>query len=172
MLVSLSMKHLLCLLLSLQFVMPAYASTSTDELELAYQDLTYSLQVEWDQTSDEAYQDIANQFAHKIAGMKERGLTNDELISFSVSHLKDKKTAEETRKMLSLVSAEKLSSEEAFSMAESILSNGHAEGANWSGRTTALAVGSVVVVLVVLNFVAGNPIGGIIVGEHPHGHGR
>ncbi len=128
------MKLLLSLLLMFS-VTSTHASTS---LKAAFDELNYSLTVEWDQADLEFYRQQIDKFEKTLA---EQNPSQEELIGLLKNEIKDERTWNEVAVLLS--HARSLSPEEA----RDYLSRNLSQGASWNGVAYVLgALGSVVVI--------------------------
>ncbi len=64
---------------------------STDGLKKAYDEMNYSLTVEWDQKNEAFYEAQIKKFNNSIRDLKAEGLTNSELLAFAKNHIQDSK---------------------------------------------------------------------------------
>jgi hypothetical protein len=124
------------------------------EMEKSFDELNYNLNVEWNQTDMVFLEQSMNNFEAQITDLQKKGLTNKELINFTVSRINDKKTQEEVQKIVSVINASNMSSEEARSFAFNQLNNSQSQGANWSGGNLRVRVAFLVAAIVVIAILA------------------
>ena len=76
-----------------------------------------------------------------IAGLQADGVSNQALVTYAVSQVKDAQVAAQLKQTLSMVDAGKMSNVEALNLVRDIALKSRAQGANWSGDGTLLYVG-------------------------------
>lgn len=130
------------------FVVTAHADSSFHgSLKEVFDDLAYSLTVEWDQKDPGFYQKQMNTFQKHILVMRQQGLSNAELMDFLISNVKDESAAADLKKFTEIASKQKLSRDEMDSMLKDIISRHYARGSSWIG--TVLIVGGALIVAIV-----------------------
>lgn len=139
----LAIVSLICL-----FVVQANAATGNG-LKAAFDDLNYSLSVEWDQKDNDFYNKAQAKFANAVRDLQSKGLTNKELIDFAVSSVKDEKLAKDINTALSLVVINKMSQQEAHKYVTDMVSKSYDRGASWNGGAGA-AIATVLVIVAVV----------------------
>jgi hypothetical protein len=115
-----------------------------NNLKTAFDQLNYSLTVEWDQTDRAFYQQQMENFAHEIKALQAEGLSNQELLDFTLAQIKDDRLARDLRTAFTMVIVNKMSSEEAHRYVTDIMNQSYSQGASWVGE----AVGGVLIVVV------------------------
>ena len=124
-------KKIITLLIALSiFSGQAIASTGTG-LKTAFDELNYSLTVEWDQKDQTFYDDQMSQFVAKIEELKSQGLTQSDLINFAKSEIKNAKSSFDLDAALEVIQANKLTASETNSYILQALEGSHSTGANW-----------------------------------------
>ena len=123
---------------------------SRQSLKSAYDDLNYSLSVEWDQKDRSFYDSKIKKFNDEINELLKQGMAYQELADFAVSMVKDRKLANELQTAFTLIQLDKLSSEKAGALLTDIMAKQYNKGASWSGEATlvALGVGLILVAIV------------------------
>lgn len=104
---------------------------SIQGLKALYDDLQYSLTVEWDQKDVIAHKKIEDRFSKGLEELKKQGLTNQELLDFTVSQFKNKKAQSDFIKLMNSLQVTALDKEEVILMVEPILKKEYDSGANW-----------------------------------------
>lgn len=135
------------------FIVQAHAS-SQEGLKAAFDELTYSLTIEWDQKDQSFYQSKTKEFNEKVIALQEHGLTSDQLIEFAKSEIKDEKLALDLGQIMNAIQINKMSSSEANILIVETLKNSYSSGANWNGDTRywlKLAIGVLLITLVTLS---------------------
>lgn len=138
------------------FVSVQTNAATHNSLKAAFDELNYSLSVEWDQKDLSFYQAKTEEFKTKIAGV-----SSAELIEFTLCQVKDKQLAAELSNAFTLIQLNKMNQVEARDLVMETISKSYNSGANWSGDTY-WAIGAVLVFLVgfVSIFVGNTPYGG------------
>ena len=114
------------------FTVQAQASTQNG-LKAAFDEMNYALTVEWDQQD-----------------RQKSGLTNAQMIDFAKSQVKDAKVAKDLETAFSMITINKMSSEEASKYMMDSMKRAYSNGASWNGEVLVyLAVGLLIVALAV-----------------------
>lgn len=129
---------ILCFVITAQ----AMAGTAFDGLKEAFDEFNYSVTVDG---ADYAKQ--LEQLKASILELQKNGLSNQELIEFGVAQIKDRKTSEEARQLLSIIDSEELPENDAMNLLQSFHQSASSRGASWNGTTT-LITASVVIVII------------------------
>lgn len=130
------------------FILTAQADSGLHgSLKEAFDDLNYALTVEWDQKSPDFYQQQMNNFQGRIQELRKEGLSNEVLMDFLISNVKDKAAAADLKRFTEIASREKLSRAEMEGMLHDIMNRHYAHGSSWIG--TVLIVGGALIVVVV-----------------------
>lgn len=125
------------------------ATTSVkEELKTAYDELNYALTVEWDQKDGSFRAAQMETFNNVITNLKLEGITNDELMNFAKSQIKDANIAKDFENALSVVK-NKLTGNEANQYITEAMKNSYASGANWKGEG-GTSLGQFIVILAVV----------------------
>lgn len=132
--------------LTMLFVFTAVqANASThNNLKAAFDELTYSLTVEWDQQDKAFYNAQTAKFAAEVRELQAQGMSNQELIDFTVSQIKDENLARDLKNVFAAVTINNMTSEEAAKYVSEMMKNTYGQGANWSGGA---AIGAVIGVI-------------------------
>lgn len=141
------------------FTVQAHA-VSNNGLKAAFDELNYSLSVEWDQKDKSFYDAQMKQFSQTVRGLQAKGLTNAQLIDFVKSEIKDEKVARDMQTALTMISINKMSASEAAQYMSNAMKNSYAKGASWSGDATLLLMGLGVLLIVVAVAMGGVSYGG------------
>src|SRR5690606_13398261 len=94
-------------LISCLFIVQANASTPNG-LKAAFDDLNYALTVEWDQRDRSFYDAQMQKFESHLNSLQAQGLTNQELIEFTLTQVKDEKLAKDLRTAFSMIAINKM----------------------------------------------------------------
>lgn len=125
------------------FTVQSFAVTNNG-LKAAFDNLNYSLSVEWDQTDRGFYNSEMEKFAQAL---RTANVSNQELVEFTVSQVKDEKLANDLRTAFTMVQINKMDQKEAQKYVMDVMNKSYAQGASWNGG--AVIGGAIVVVLIV-----------------------
>lgn len=102
-------------------------------LRAAFDELNYSLNVEWDQVDKAFYNKAQEKFANSLRELKAQGLSNQELISFALAEVKDSKLQRDLETAFNMVTINKMNQIEAHAYITEVLSKSQTQGASWNG---------------------------------------
>lgn len=143
-------KKLIALMLVLSiFTVQAHASTN-DGLKAAFDELNYSLTVEWDQKDKDFHATQMKKFTASIRDLQSKGLTNAQLVDFAKSQVKNAQVAKDLETALNMIQINKMSGAEANKYIIDTMKKSYSAGASWNGEVFIyLAVGVLIVALAV-----------------------
>lgn len=127
-----------------------------NELAQSFNELNYKLNVEWDQKDSTVFNQTMDGFQSQIADLQAKGLSNDDLVAFTMSKIKDESAKAEVSKLASVIAAKNMSSDEARAFAVRNLNNTYSHGASWSGGRVALKVAALVAAVVIIVLLVSN----------------
>lgn len=131
------------------------ASASTHQgLKAAFDELNYGLNVEWDQKDKEFYRSEMKKFADSVSALQENGLTNEELVAFVKSEIKDKKVANDLEAAFNAAIVNKMSPMEARNHMVETMKKAAPQGASWNGSSALLYIGAAAFIVLVVVAVA------------------
>ena len=130
-------------------ILPVCAGTS-NELKTAFDELTYSLEVDWDQQNEEFYSEQLARFNFKLNDLKDQGLTNEELVNFTISTIKNKNAARDLERLFVLLSDANYTIDQTFELMDAYFSKHYDRGVSWNGRVALIGTGAVLVVVAVM----------------------
>ena len=131
------------------FTVQASASTQNG-LKAAFDEMNYSLTVEWDQEDRNFYEGQLKKFTSTVRELQKSGLTNAQMIEFAKTQVKDAKVAKDLETAFSMITINKMSSEEASRYMMDSMKRAYSNGASWNGEVLVyLAVGLLIVALAV-----------------------
>ena len=137
------------LVLSTLTVQAANAST-TDGLKAAFDELNYSLTVEWDQKDKDFHATQMKKFTASIRDLQSKGLTNAQLVDFAKSQVKNAQVAKDLETAFNMIQINKMSGAEANKYILETMRKSYSAGASWNGEVFIyLAVGVLIVALAV-----------------------
>ena len=140
----LAIVSLLCLI-----VVQAHA-VSNNGLKAAFDELNYSLSVEWDQKDQAFYDAKVAEFNSEIEALQKAGLSNQELVDYALSQVKDQKLANDLEKTFALVELNKMSPEQAKAHVKKLIDQSYNRGASWSGEVIHGGAILVIIILIVV----------------------
>lgn len=143
-------KKLITLMMVLSiFVGQANASTN-DGLKAAFDELNYSLTVEWDQKDKAFHETQMSKFTAQIRDLQSKGLTNSQLIDFAKSEVKNAQVAKDLETALNMIQINKMSAGEANKYVLDTMKKSYSAGASFNGEVLVyLAVGVLIVALAI-----------------------
>lgn len=147
-------KKILVLLMSLAIVNAQASVANQSTLKAAFDDLNYSLSVEWNQTDKAFYNAEMEKFTKEVKSLQAAGLTNAELVDFAKAQVKDERVSKELDTVYSMVTLNKMNPDEARTFALETVSKSYSQGANFSSGA-GLLVGSILLVAIVAAVIAG-----------------
>lgn len=115
-------------------------ATSSEGLKQAYDEMNYSLTVEWDQKDNSFYQAQIKKFNQKVKDLQSQGLTNSELLSFAQAQIKDSKVSATLDKVFLMINVNKMTPEVASKYIMDTMKETYLHGASWNGRTVISSV--------------------------------
>lgn len=131
------------------FTVQANASTH-EGLKAAFDELNYSLTVEWDQKDKEFHGEQMKKFAATVRDLQAKGLTNAQMIEFVKSEVKNAQVAKDLETAFNMIQINKMSSAEANKYILDTMKKSYSAGASWSGEVFVyLAVGVLIVALAI-----------------------
>ena len=131
------------------FTVQVHASTQNG-LKAAFDEMNYSLTVEWDQKNKSFYDAQMKKFMGQVRELQKQGLTNAQMVEFAKSQIKDQKVAKDLETAFSMITINKMSSEEASQYMIESMKRAYSNGASWNGDVLIyLAVGLLIVALAV-----------------------
>lgn len=146
-------KFISLMLLNCLVLTSAQAATG-EGLKAAFDDLSYSLTVEWDQQDQDFAQNEINEFSAEVASLRNAGLTQLEVAQFLKSILKGKADVEVDSFMQKL-DRQNLSSDEIKAELGKMISVAYHDGASYlpTGGKIALGVLGVVGVVFIVSII-------------------
>lgn len=137
-------KKYFSLFLVFSFITVQADAVTDHNLKTAFDDLNYSLTVDWDQKDRTFYNAQMEKFAGEVKTLQAQGLTNQQLVDFTVGQIKDQKVANDLRTAFTVVQINKMSAAEAHDYVTDVLNKSYSQGASWAGE---VLVGAVVLVI-------------------------
>lgn len=137
------------------FIVQANAATHNG-LRSAFDELNYSLNVEWDQADKAFYNKAQEKFASSLRDLRAQGLTNQELINFALAEVKDSKLQRDLEAAFNMVSISKMSQIEAHAYITEVLAKSSTQGASWNGGSAIAGILVLALFVAVALVVSGN----------------
>jgi hypothetical protein len=122
----------------------------TELLGKTFDELNYSLNVEWDQRDQGFFNASVDEFEKHIASLQKEGLSNKELVEYTMNKIKDEKTKKEVEAIVNVVNESNMSQEEARAFIMSKLSKTYANGASWSGGRVGVKLALLLAVILII----------------------
>jgi hypothetical protein len=144
------------------FITSASAS-SRGGLKAAFDELNYSLTVEWDQQDKAFYGEQMKKFSQSVRELQAQGLTNAQLVDFVKAEVKDENVARDLETAFNMISINKMDAQEANKYMVETMKKAYSSGASWngsSGVTVAVALLVVVAVIALAAAAGGGSTGG------------
>lgn len=144
-------------MLAIAFSTTSVFANTNSGLKAAFDELNYSLTVEWNQKDKAFYNKKMEAFKAKLAESK---LTNAELIAFVKSEVKDAKIARDMETALTMIQIQKMSRSDAANYMTETMKKSYSVGASWNGDAFLYIGLGVLLVVVALSVAAGGYTGG------------
>lgn len=128
----------LCLLTAQSF------AVTNNGLKTAFDELNYSLSVEWNQTDRAFYNAQMEKFGKAL---RTANVSNKELVEFTIAQVKDEKIAKDLRTALTMVQINNMDQKEAQKYVMDVMNKSYSQGASWNGG--AVIGGAILVVIFV-----------------------
>lgn len=126
-----------------------------DELNRTFDELNYTLNVEWDQKDSKVFDQAISGFEDQIANLQAQGLTTNDLVKHALDKIKDKDIQNDMNQLAKVVDENQMNPAEARAFIVSKLNSTYSHGASWSGSRlgvhTAVIIGAIIVILIVCN---------------------
>lgn len=140
------LKKLISLMLVCSMFAVSAHAASQNGLKAAFDELNYSLVVEWDQKDKDFYTAQMKKFMGTVRELQAQGLTNAQLLDFVKSEVKDARVAKDLETAFNMISINKMSSEDATKFMVESMKRSYSNGASWNGDVLLyLGVGLLVV---------------------------
>lgn len=152
---------LFTLICTFQVFATAPAVNFQSALKTAYNDLQFSLEVEWDQQDRAQYKSHMDSFRKKVTELQKQGLTNAEMIEFVRRNIKDEARANDLTSLITQIETSNMAPEQATELLTGFMKETYQEGASWTGYYDGyyLLVGALLVLLVIAAAAGGSSSG-------------
>lgn len=131
-------KKLMVLFIAFSMLSVQAHATTKDGLKAAFDELNYSLTVEWDQKDKTFYSEQMKKFTASLRELQADGLTSEELVTFVKSEVKNERVAKDLETAFNLISINKMSSQDASKYMVETMKRSYSSGANYQGEATVI----------------------------------
>lgn len=108
-------------------------SAMAKALERTFDEMNYTLNVEWDQKDQQFFKTTVDGFEKNIKELQTQGLTNKELIDYTLAKIKDKQLQNDVREISEVINESEMTSDQARDFALEKLNGTYSQGTSWSG---------------------------------------
>lgn len=122
----------------------------TEMMGKAFDELNFALNVEWDQKDQNFFNTSVDDFEKNIAELQKQGLSNKELLEYTMNKIKDEKTKKEVESIVNVVNESNMNPDEARAFIMSKLSSMYANGASWSGGRVGIKLCLLLAVILII----------------------
>lgn len=131
-----------------------------NSLKAAFDELNYSLSIEWDQKDRAFYDAQMKEFQARIGALQAQGLTNTELVEFAKSQVKNEAMARDIDTTFSMIQINRMSVTEANTLVRDLVRNSYSTGASWNSSTTLLGGLAILLLIAAVASAAGGGVYG------------
>jgi hypothetical protein len=143
-------KQLITLMMAFS-LMASSAFAKQTGLRDAFNDLSYSLTVEWDQQDKAFYNQQLAKFTATVKELQAQGMTDAELIAFATSSIKDQNVARDVEAAFNIVKLNKMPTDDASRLLLDTMNRSFDRGASWTGGVALYyAISAILVVAIVV----------------------
>ena len=128
------LKQILAFFMVLSITLTHVNAGTDNGLKAAFDELNYSLSVDWDQKDKEFYSQQMKAFSAKLIELQNKGLTRNELVAFVKSEVKNQAIAKDLETAFNMVSINKMTSEDATKYMVDTMKKSYSNGASWNGQ--------------------------------------
>lgn len=135
----------------------AFAMTPVQEtsamakaLEKTFNEMNYSLNVEWDQKDQVYFNNTVDGFESQVKDLQDQGLTNKELIEFTLAKVKDKQTQKDIAEISKVISESNMTADQARDFALEKLNSTQSQGASWSGSRMGIKMVVILAIIIII----------------------
>ncbi|MES2527088.1 MAG: hypothetical protein V4598_08365 [Bdellovibrionota bacterium] len=148
-------KKLITLMMVLAITTTSAFAQTNSGLKSAFDELNYSLTVEWNQKDKAFYDAQMKKFNASLKELQAKGLTNAELIEFVKSEVKDAKVAKDMETAFNMIQLQKMNASQAANYMTETMKKSYSVGASWNGDAVLYIGLGVLLVVVALAVAAG-----------------
>lgn len=135
----------------------AFAMTPVQEtsalskaLDQTFNEMNYSLNVEWDQKDQVYFKNTVDGFENQIKSLQDQGLTNKELIEYTLAKVKDKQIQNDISEISKVISETEMTPDQARDFALEKLNSTHAQGASWAGSKKGIKLAIILALIIII----------------------
>ena len=134
------------------FAMAPVQETSalSKALDATFNEMNYSLNVEWDQKDQVYFNNTVDGFEQQVKDLQDQGLTNKELIEFTLAKVKDKQTQKDIAEISKVISESNMTPDQARDFALEKLSSTQSQGASWSGSRMGIKLVVILALIIII----------------------
>ncbi len=129
-----------------------HANDFSSELNRSFDDLSFKINVQWDQKDSKFFEQSITNFEDKIAELQKEGLTSDDLVKHALGKIKDQRVLSDIGRMARVI--DDMSPDEARSFVVSNLNKTYSHGASWSSHGSDAKIYAVTAIICVLIWVS------------------
>lgn len=154
------LKRIIAFMLMLSiFTVHAHANTQ-EGLKAAFDELNYSLTVEWDQKDKAFHEAQMSKFTAALRDLQAKGLTQAQLVEFAKSQVKNAQVAKDLETAFNMIQINKMSQAEANKYILETMKKSYSAGASWSGEVFVYLAVGVLILAIAVAIAAGGSNGG------------
>lgn len=131
------------------FTVSAHAASNAG-LKAAFDELNYSLTVEWDQKDKAFQQEQMKKFTSSLRDLQAKGLTNSQLVDFVKSEVKNERVGKDLETAFNMISINKMSAAEANKYVVETMKKSYSNGASWNGEVFIYIAAALLIVAVAI----------------------
>lgn len=142
-------KKIMCsfLLVSAILTSPGHASTSKT-LKEVFDDLSYSLNVEWDQKDQNFYDAKIELLKTQVSELKKNGLSTEDFLNFARTQIKDEKVVRDLTESMNILAYTNMSDKEVVTFLLKNINPSYSQGASWdTGVVLSIAIPLIMIII-------------------------
>lgn len=143
-------KKIILLSIVILMISSQLKASSLIPLKAAFDEMNYALTVEWDQKDQSFYESQLKKFTATVRELQKTGLTNAQMIEFAKSQIKNAQVAKDLETAFSMITINKMSSEEASRYMMDSMKRAYSNGASWNDEIFLYLPAGVLVVVIAL----------------------
>ena len=140
------------------FTVQAHATTQNG-LKAAFDEMNFSLSVDWDGKDQSFYEAQLKKITQNVRELQKQGLTNQQMIDFAKSEIKDARVARDLETAFSMITINKMSSEDASKYMLDSMKRAYSHGASWNGDALVYAAVGLLIVALAIGLSGGSSSG-------------
>lgn len=128
-------------------------ATTHKGMKSVFDELHYSLSVEWDQKDEAFFNAQSEKFRKELRSLQDQGVSRQEILKTLLNEIQDKKLAKDIETTFSLISINGLQPEEAEAHIKNLIDRSYKTGASWSGGSVVLGMVLMVAIIAVVSVI-------------------